>query len=199
MMYALANDRLSSNQLDSGRVSAVGVRVLTHVEVGFVDNWAALSKAFGMGADTGRVHAILFLADTPMTITEAAGLADLSIERVDAVLAKLLEYGAAEAARTDDGLPGFVSIRDPWVWFSATVRQRARREFGPLLDSIRNVHALAEEAHRSGRMSEERFGRIVRFTRFVDQVAKLLETFGGAGSSKPMMSAARVMARFMCG
>lgn len=181
------------------RISAVGLRVLTPVETRFVDNWSALSRAFGMGADPGRVHAVLFLAEQPMSVLEVAQMAGLEEELAADALRYLHGYQAIERKLWDDGDVSYSSTQDPWAWFSTTVRLRARREFAPILASIRDLNQLAQDAQRQGRLPRGRVERIAQFTGFVDQVAKLFETFGGAGSSKPMVSAARAVARFMCG
>lgn len=183
----------------ASQVSAVGLRALTPVESRFIDNWSALSRAFGMGADPGRVHAVLFLAEEPLGVLEIAHLAGLAEELVEDALRYLHGYQAIERKVWDDGDVTYTSLQDPWAWFTTTVRLRARREFAPILASIRDLNQLAQEAQRDGRLPRGRVERIAQFSSFVDQVAKLFETFGGAGSSRPMVSAARAVARFMCG
>lgn len=177
----------------------MGLRAPTPIEARFIDNWSALSRAFGMGADPGRAHAVLFLADEPLSLLEVAQLADLSEAAADDALRYLHGYQAIERKVWEDDDVTYAAPGDPWTWFTATVRLRARREFAPILASIRDLNQLAQEAQGDGRLTRGRVQRIAQFTSFVDQVAKLFETFGGAGSSRPVVSAARAVARFMRG
>lgn len=191
-MYAVANDEVGTPALCRQVGLGAGPRAQTAIERTFIDNWAALSRAFGMGPETGRAHAVLFLAGAGMTVGEVAAIGGLDVEAAAAALGRLVEYGAA-----GEQCGVYTSVSDPWVWFATTVRQRARRELLPLLESVRALQGAAEDAHRTGQLCEARLARITVFSRFVDQVAKLLEKFGGAGSSRPVLSAARTMARFI--
>lgn len=190
---------LPSRDLGIPRVSTVVARPLSSVEARFLDNWEALSRAFGMGQDPGRVHAVLFLADEPQTASEVAATAGRELARVEAALQYLLDHEAVQCQPDASGEVAYVTVRDPWAWFASTVRQRAKREFAPLLASIRDLNHVAQQAQQSGQLSASKVQRIAQFSTFVDQVAKLFETLGGASSSRPMMSAARVFSRFMCG
>ena len=81
-----------------------------------------------------------------------------------------------------------------------TVRERARREFQPLLESIRAVNTLAQEAKKHApRGDAERVARIERigsFTHFVDQMAGFLELFASVGAG-PLTATMRLATKFM--
>jgi DNA-binding transcriptional regulator GbsR (MarR family) len=163
------------------------------VEAGFIQNWAALAQAFGMDPMLGRVHALAFLSVDPIGPAEVARALDL--EEADAArhLDHLLRFGAVRAH--EDG--GFESDGDPWSWFLVILKERGRREFSPLVQSIREASQHAQQLRRSlgpGARELHRIQRITRFGEFVEQIAGLLETFATLGAG-PMVSALRMFAK----
>lgn len=190
-MFAVAESRIEAIQQ---RVSGRAKTGFSPVELRFSDNWARLSAAFGMAESTGRVHAALFLSDDALSPAEVSRMTGLSAAECAAELERLHEMGVVSTVGHNP--TSFVAEKDPWVFFTAVVRHRASREFAPLLEAIRSLQEVAAEAHKGGRLSKSRLQHITAFTQFVDQVSGMLETFGGSAGSKPMMSAARIVARF---
>lgn len=158
-----------------------------------MQTWGRLAAAFGMGEATGRVHAVVFLAEQATGVEEVAILSGLQSAVCVLELDRLVDYGALLGSAQ----VGYSAQPDPWTFFSSVIRCRASREFVPLLNSVRNLHSEAQRSHAEGQLSKSRLHRIGTFCRFVDQVSKLIETLGGGASSKPMLSAARLMARFI--
>jgi DNA-binding transcriptional regulator GbsR (MarR family) len=170
------------------------------IEDRFIENWGRLAEGFGMQNSVGRVHAALYLAGGPVGVSEIAADLSMDTDQCAEHLQTLVAFGVVRSS-DDDHAPSFEAERDPWSWFMTTVRERARREFSPLLASIRAVNALAHEAkaathvradqHRSARME-----RITHFTHFVDQVASMIEMFSSLGAG-PLVATMRLAAKFM--
>lgn len=178
-------------------VAPAAPRGLGPVESGFIENWAALARSFGMDPVLGRVHALVFLSAEPLSACEIAAALDLDEDDAGAYLESLARWGAVRAARCA-GEPRFEAEADPWSWFMATLRERGRREFAPLLRSIREANACAQQLrgslHPAARGELHRIDRIARFSEFVDQIAGLLETFANVGAG-PLMGALRMFAK----
>lgn len=171
------------------------------VEDRFIDNWGRLAESIGMDERMGRVHAVLYLGSAPLTTRAIAEYLDLDAEQCAEDLETLISFGVAHEVTNDAGDAVYEAERDPWSWFLVTVRERARREFTPLLESIRAVNTLAQEAKsaQSIRLDPEcsaRIDRIGRFTHFVDQMASLVEMFSSLGAG-PLMATMRMAAKFM--
>jgi len=171
---------------------------LSALERRFVDNWAGLARAFGMDGTLGRVHALTFVRDEGVHAT--AGSAALNLEDLEAAryLEELVRWGVVRKT-TLQGVTSFHADADPWSWFMTTIKERGRREFGPLIESIRDANVRAQELRtslppHSAPQELRRIERIARFTQFVEQIAGLLETFASVGAG-PMMSALRMVAR----
>jgi DNA-binding transcriptional regulator GbsR (MarR family) len=167
------------------------------VEAGFIQNWAALAKAFGMDPMLGRVHALAFLSVESISAAEVGSALGLETAQAAAYLESLQHWGAVRAV--DGGhAPRFESDGDPWSWFLVTLKERGRREFAPLVQSIRDANRRAQQLRGTlgpGAQGElHRIQRIARFSEFVEQIASLLETFAGVGAG-PMMSALRMVSR----
>ncbi|MGD8863715.1 MAG: hypothetical protein PVI30_27110 [Myxococcales bacterium] len=175
-------------------------RELGALEARFIQNWAALARAFGMDPMLGRIHALTYLSDAPVTAGHVA--VALGVDEAQALswLEELAGWGVIERAHGDapDNGPAFEADADPWSWFLVTLKERGRREFGPLVEAIREANARAAEIERDcseiSAAQRARLQRIARFTQFVEQIANLLETFAGLGAG-PMMSTMRMVAK----
>lgn len=174
---------------------------LSSVEAGFIENWGALARSFGMDAVLGRVHALAFLSTEPVSATQIGETLGLRVEETARCLENLERWGAVRelaVGDTDADEPVFQADGDPWSWFLVTLKERGRREFGPLLQGFREANTRAQQLrrslHPSARAELQRIERIARFSEFVDQIAGLLETFATLGAG-PMMTAMRMMAK----
>ena len=175
-----------------------GLGSLSSIEAGFVQNWGALARAFGMDPVLGRVHALAFLSTGPVSATAVARALGLDLDESAGCLEQLERCGAVRETESEHGELCFEADGDPWSWFLVTLKERGRREFGPLLKAIREANAHAQQVRRSlhpGAKSEHhRIDRIARFSEFVEQIAGVVETFAALGAG-PMMSAMRMVAR----
>ncbi len=152
----------------------------------FVDNWAGLARVFGMDARLGRVHAVVYLASEPITCGQVASSLNMDAAECQQLLDELGSWGVVD--KTD---AGYEAERDPWTWFMVTVRERTKRELLPIVESIREVEELAI-AQGPGSRAE----RIGRFTRFVEQLSVLIETFASLGAG-PMGGLLRMATRLI--
>lgn len=171
------------------------------VEHSFIDNWARLAESIGMDEGLGRIHAALYLGSSACSVDSLAEQLGLDVDECGRHLDTLVAFGGAHVETDDDGETVYVAEHDPWSWFMRTIRERARREFSPLLQSIRAVNTLAQEAKAAStlRVDPERAARIERigkFTSFVDQISGLVETFATLGAG-PLAATMRMASRFM--
>ena len=166
---------------------------LGSVEARFIHNWAGLARAFGMDPLLGRIHAVAFLAARPVSVSHVAELLGIGFAQAADGLEELERWGVVRGLADDS----FEADGDPWSWFLVTIKERGRREFGPLLNAIREAHASARAVRKRldpSSAEARRIDRIGRFSEFVDQIAGLLETFSSLGAG-PMMSAMRMVSK----
>jgi DNA-binding transcriptional regulator GbsR (MarR family) len=121
---------------------------LSALERRFVDNWAGLARAFGLDGTLGRVHALSFVRDEGVRATTVAAALDLEDLEAARYLEELVRWGVVRKT-TLHGVTCFHADADPWSWFMTTLKERGRREFGPLIDSIRDANVRAQELRTS--------------------------------------------------
>ena len=171
---------------------------LGSVETGFIHNWAGLARAFGMDPMVGRVHALAFLSAHAVRATEVAETLDVDAALAAQHLDSLARWGALRPIEDDSGETVYEADGDPWSWFLITLKERGKREFAPLLQSIREANARAQQLrgslHPGARHELHRIERIARFSEFVEQIAGFIETFATLGAG-PMVGALRMMAK----
>jgi DNA-binding transcriptional regulator GbsR (MarR family) len=145
----------------------------------------------------GRVHALAFLSAEPLRCAQVASALELTDEQSAAYLDSLARWGAVRELEIA-GEPHFEANGDPWSWFMVTLKERGRREFGPLLHSVREANARAQQLrsslHPAARSELHRIERIARFSEFVDQIAGVIETFANVGAG-PVLGALRMMSK----
>lgn len=159
---------------------------LSAVEAQFVSNWASLAKIFGMDARLGRVHAVLYLSLEPIGCDEVARRLKICPKECQKHLQALCSL---EVITNTEG--GYQAEQDPWIWFMVTIRQRVKREFAPILESMSRVEELARDTGQ-----EALIERISRFTRFVEELSALLKKFSSIGAS-PLGGVVRAATRWL--
>lgn len=179
-------------------VASEGGRELGSVEAGFIQSWAGLAQAFGMDSMLGRVHALTYLSPESLSAAEVALALKLSVQQAENYLESLTRWGALRELDGVDAGSRYEADGDPWSWFLVTLKERGRREFAPLVQSIRDANRHAQQLRGtldpSAREDLHRIARIARFSDFVEQIAGLLESFASVGAG-PVMSALRMMSK----
>jgi DNA-binding transcriptional regulator GbsR (MarR family) len=156
----------------------------------FIENWGRLAGTFGMGRETGLVHAYLFIEEAGCDVATLSRDLDLDPDTVKTHLASLLEWGVVRVSSHEGSAQTYATTRDPWEFFLEIVRQRHRREFMPILELVRETASLAREL---GGDSATR-ARVAAFSKFVEDLSGLIEIFVRVGS-KPMALALKTFAR----
>jgi DNA-binding transcriptional regulator GbsR (MarR family) len=187
-----------SSSLHTSAPSSSPARGFAELEQRFVDNWAGLARSFGMDPTLGRVHALTFVRHAGVDAEATADALGLSAPEATRYLEELASWGVVRRDTGDGTERLYLADGDPWSWFLVTLKERGRREFGPLLRAIRETHdnaqALRGSLHSTEQSEHKSLERIARFTLFVEQIAGLLETFAQLGAG-PVMSALRMAAK----
>jgi DNA-binding transcriptional regulator GbsR (MarR family) len=172
---------------------------VSRIQDQFIDSWARMASAFAMDRMTGRVHALLYISHEPIDVAaiayRLASTEDACRDHVELLDA----WGLVRVAERDAlGNPRYEAEQDPWSWFLRTIRERHRREFTPLQSGIRNVLVAAKTLRDASRDPAARVAheRIERFSRFVDEFARLIDAFVGMGAGT-MATLLKTVAKLM--
>jgi DNA-binding transcriptional regulator GbsR (MarR family) len=172
---------------------------LVRLQNAFIDCWARMAAAFAMDRAMGRVHSLIYISPIPIDSRTVAMRLATTECAVEAHVENLVTWGLVRVVdQGEDGRPRFEAELDPWSWFLRTLRERHRREFAPLQRSVRDVLELARRLHSVNANGElgESLVRIERFTRFIEEVSRLIDAFVNLGA-KPMAMVLKTVAKLM--
>ena len=104
----------------------------------FIDYFGDLGPRWGIRAETTRAHALLYLADRPLSRDELAAGLEISKAKAAAALSDLQDWGVAGEAGG-----GWKAGGEPWDLLVRALEARRRREIGPALETLRGCSADA--------------------------------------------------------
>jgi DNA-binding transcriptional regulator GbsR (MarR family) len=116
----------------------------------FADTWGAMGSFWGVNPSVARVHGLLIISERPWCLDEISEHLGLSRGNVSTCLKELRTWKVVrKVLQPGDRREFYVCEPDSWQMLFSIVRERKRREFDPLLESVRD--ALREaEAHPQG-------------------------------------------------
>ncbi len=110
---------------------------LTPVAKKFVLHWGEMGATWGISRTVAQVHALLFVAGTPMNaeqITETLGVAR---SNVSTSLRELQNWKLVKVEHElGDRRDYFTTFTDVWELFRVVLRERKAREFNPTLQML---------------------------------------------------------------
>lgn len=156
----------------------------------FLDSWSGVSALWGVSPTFGRIHGLLLLSPRPLDAGSIRGRLGVSHGSCSTGLNTLVSWGVIRRVRPPGRRSCFYAPeRDPWTWFRACVRERRRREIGPLLEALREVRSFAEASaaeerelrtpgHRDLAGARD---RVREFTGVMEEFAGIVDAFLAAG------------------
>jgi DNA-binding transcriptional regulator GbsR (MarR family) len=151
--------------------------VLTEVEGRIVDLWGTMSSLWGVNPTMARIHGLLFITGTPLTMNEIMDRLAISRGNVSMNLTKLIEWGLVQRIRPrGDRREHYASLTDVWEMFTRIAAQRKRREIDPVLSTLRQCRDdLSDHAEEPG--SDVRLKRIEDLLAFLTLMDHLAQQF----------------------
>ncbi len=117
---------------------AVGESRLAALEERFYLHWGEMANAWGINRTMGQIHALLYISPRPLTADDLMHRLQISRGNVSMSLRSLEEWGVVQRLHyTGDRREHYRSVGDVWVLFHTIVQERKRREFDPMLRSLR--------------------------------------------------------------
>lgn len=123
-------------------------RRLQAVEDEFVELWGAMSSLWGISPTMARIHGLLYLSDTALSMDDIMARLAISRGNVSMNLSKLVEWGLVRRVhKRGDRREYYESLSDVWEMFTLVAAQRKRREINPVLTTLRRCREeLSPEA-----------------------------------------------------
>lgn len=137
----------------------------------FVDSWGAMGSFWGVNASVARVHGLLIITDRPWSLDEISEHLGLSKGNVSTCLKELRSWKVVrKVLQAGDRREYYLCEPDSWQMLFSIMRERKRREFDPLFESVRE--ALAEaEAHPEG-IALKRLRQMEQMLGILDRLAE---------------------------
>lgn len=143
------------------------------VEEAFILHWGDMGSRWGVSRSMAQIHALLFLADRPLTAEELGETLHIARSNVSICLKELQNWGLIETARLlGDRRHFFKTDSDPWELARVIARGRKNRELDPTLTVLRQC---VEEARSKEGLPPGKQRKIEDTLEFLETLDSLFE------------------------
>ncbi|HEY5997723.1 MAG TPA: MarR family transcriptional regulator [bacterium] len=110
----------------------------------FIESWGAMGAFWGINSSVARVHALLIVTDRAWCLDDIAVRLRISKGNASMCLKELRSWKVVRReSRPGDRREFYTSEPNSWTMLFSIARERKRREFDPLLESVRTTLAEA--------------------------------------------------------
>lgn len=111
---------------------------LSDTEQKFILHWGEMGTRWGVNRTVAQIHALLFLAERPLTAEDIAESLGVARSNVSNSLKELQSWKLIRSTHLlGDRRDHFVALQDVWEIFRVIVEERKRREIDPTLTVLR--------------------------------------------------------------
>lgn len=111
----------------------------------FIDSWGAMGAFWGVNTSVARIHALLLVTDRPWSLDDIAERLQMSKGNASMSLKELRSWKVVRREiRPGDRREYYLCEPSAWQMLFSIARERKRREFDPLVESVRTALAEAE-------------------------------------------------------
>ena len=104
----------------------------------FIESWGNMGILWGVNRSIARVHALLIASEEPLSLDHIAQTLDISRGNASMSLKELRAWGVVQRVSVSgDRRDYYESEPDVWRMFFQIMKERKRREFDPLIETIR--------------------------------------------------------------
>lgn len=104
----------------------------------YILHWGEMGTRWGVNRTVAQIHALLFLANAPLTAEDIAASLNVARSNVSNSLKELQSWGLVRSTHVmGDRRDHFVSLKDVWEIFRVIMEERKRREIDPTLSVLR--------------------------------------------------------------
>ena len=112
----------------------------------FILHWGEMGTRWGVNRTVAQIHALLYLADKPLTADDIVDTLGVARSNVSNSLKELQGWKLVKVTHVmGDRRDHFVALQDVWEIFRVIIEERKRREIDPTLTMLREC--AIEGAH----------------------------------------------------
>jgi DNA-binding transcriptional regulator GbsR (MarR family) len=137
---------------------------LTPIMQRFILHWGEMGAKWGINRTVAQIHALLYLANTPLNAEEIAETLGVARSNVSNSLRELQGWGIVRIAHVmGDRRDHFESMKDVWEMFRTILDERKKRETDPTLHMLRESVAEAKKPGTADANTRERLTQMLEF------------------------------------
>ncbi len=136
----------------------------------FVLHFGEMGNAWGVNRSVAQIHALLYIAEAPMTAEQVAHLLALARSNVSTSLRELLAWGLIKRVPVlGDRRDFYTAEADIFAMVRQIALGRKAREFDPTLTVLRDCAALAAKDPKMSSGARKRLQNMLSFSESVDK------------------------------
>jgi DNA-binding transcriptional regulator GbsR (MarR family) len=129
-----------------------------------------MGQAWGINRTMAQVHALLFVAPTPLDAEEISRLLDVSRSNVSTSLRELITWGVVRRVHIiGDRRDRFEALKDVLETFRVIMAERKRREMDPTIALLEHCVREAKSGDPAEQYTREQLEKMLDFTKMVTQ------------------------------
>lgn len=130
----------------------------------FIRHWGEMGTHWGVNRSVAQVHALLYLADRPISADAIVDTLGLARSNVSTALKELGGYGIVRRVHVeDDRRDHFVAEADLWDMLLKIAAERKRREIDPIIATLGELTRRLADDPAAPPHLRERIGRMHEF------------------------------------
>lgn len=137
---------------------------LTTATKEFITHWGEMGTRWGINRTIAQIHALLFIADRPLTADEISETLSIARSTVSTGLHELQSWDLVRIVHLlGDRRDHFETLSEVWEMFSIVLNERRRREMDPTLDALREIMAELRESDAEEPHTRQKLGELLDF------------------------------------
>lgn len=151
---------------------------ITPVMQKYILHWGEMGARWGVNRTVSQIHALLYLAPTPLTAEDIAQLLSVARSNVSTSIKELQSWGLISAAPVlGDRRDFFTAKGDTWEMLITIMEERKKREIEPTLTLLRQCVLEMDDDPQTPKEVKEKIRSMLTFvatlTDWFDQVKAL--------------------------
>lgn len=148
----------------------------------FIQAWGALGSQWGINKTMAQIHALLLLANEPLSTEEVMEKLAISRGNANMNIRELMEWGLADKVyKFGERKDYFIAEKDVWRVARQVAKIRKKRELEPiirLLEQIESIEGVKNEEFKSfTKMVHEVKRMALNAERLIDGIVKAEESW----------------------
>lgn len=141
----------------------------------FILHWGEMGTRWGVNRTVAQIHALLFLANRPLTAEDIAESLVIARSNVSNSLKELQSWNLIRSTHLmGDRRDHFVALQDVWEIFRVIVEERKRREIDPTLTVLREC---AIEGSKDGDLEQSSLARMAEVLAFLEMLGSSYDDY----------------------